>query len=673
MGLFLHAFGPAAVADRRTIAPVPDGWTFAEAASVPVVHLTAYHGLVDLAGLRAGETVLIHAATGGVGMAAVQLARHLGAEVFGTTSPGKRRALRDLGVDDAHSASSRSLAFEDHIRAATGGRGVDVVLNSLARDHTDASLRLTAPGGRFMEMGKTDVRPADAVARDHPGITYQAYDLLDAGPDRIGEMLRAVLALFRDGALTLSPVRAWDIRRAGDAFRYLREARHTGKNVLTLPVPLAPAGTVLITGAGGTLGSRLARHLVAAYGARHLVLASRRGTAAEGMPDLLAELEAAGAQVTVTACDVADREALAGLLAAVPAAHPLTAVVHAAGVLDDGTLTALGADQVDRVLRPKIDAAWHLHDLTRDLDLSAFVLCSSLAGVNGAPGQANYAAANTFLDALGRHRAAHGQAALSLAWGLWEQPSGMTAHLTDTDRRRMARGGLVPMTPSEALALFDAALALGDPVAVPARIDPRALPADPAEVPPPLRAMVRRHPVRPVAASADDSDGTLTVRLGRRPVSERRDTLLDLVTTETATVLGHPRPAEVRDARAFRELGMDSLTGVELRNRLAALTGLRLPATLVFDHPSPTHVADHLLGRLDLPGDEDQVLAALRAVGDGLADVVADDTARGRIAARLRELLDACAAPGTDGTPGTDDLDAATDDELFALVDRDRP
>ncbi|MYY10692.1 SDR family NAD(P)-dependent oxidoreductase [Streptomyces sp. SID4919] len=673
MGLFLHAFGPAAVADRRTIAPVPDGWTFAEAASVPVVHLTAYHGLVDLAGLRAGETVLIHAATGGVGMAAVQLARHLGAEVFGTTSPGKRRALRDLGVDDDHSASSRSLAFEDHIRAATEGRGVDVVLNSLARDHTDASLRLTAPGGRFMEMGKTDVRPADAVARDHPGITYQAYDLLDAGPDRIGEMLRAVLALFRDGALTLSPVRAWDIRRAGDAFRYLREARHTGKNVLTLPVPLAPAGTVLITGAAGTLGGRLARHLVSAHGARHLVLASRRGTAAEGMPALLAELEAAGAQVTVAACDVADREALAGLLAAVPAAHPLTAVVHAAGVLDDGTLTALGADQVDRVLRPKIDAAWHLHDLTRDLDLSAFVLCSSLAGVNGAPGQANYAAANTFLDALGRHRAAHGQAALSLAWGLWEQPSGMTAHLTDTDRRRMARGGLVPMTPSEALALFDAALALGDPVAVPARIDPRALPADPAEVPPPLRAMVRRHPVRPVAASADDSDGTLTVRLGRRPVSERRDTLLDLVTTETATVLGHPRPAEVRDARAFRELGMDSLTGVELRNRLAALTGLRLPATLVFDHPSPTHVADHLLGRLDLPGDEDQVLAALRAVGDGLADVVADDTARGRIAARLRELLDACAAPGTDGTPGTDDLDAATDDELFALVDRTVP
>ncbi|MFI1016072.1 SDR family NAD(P)-dependent oxidoreductase [Streptomyces sp. NPDC020965] len=674
MGLFPHSFGPVAVADRRTIVPVPDGWSFAEAASVPVVHLTAYYGLVDLAGLRAGERVLIHAATGGVGMAAVQLARHLGAEVFGTTGPTKRRVLRDLGVDEEHSASSRSLEFEDHFRAATAGRGVDVVLNSLAREYVDASLRLTAPGGRFVEMGKTDIRRADDVARDHPGITYRAYDLIDAGPDRIGELLHTVLALFRSGALTLSPLRAWHIRRAEDAFRHLREARHTGKNVLTVPAPLDPAGTVLITGATGTLGGHLARHLVHTHGVRHLVLAGRSGTAAEGVPALLADLDAAGARVSVVACDVADRDAVAELLAAVPAGHPLTAVVHAAGVLDDGTLTALTTDQVDRVLRPKIDAGWHLHDLTRDLDLSAFVLCSSVAGVNGAAGQANYAAANTFLDALSRHRAARGQVALSLAWGLWEQPSGMTGHLTDTDRRRMARSGLVPMTPEEGLALFDAALALGDPVVVPAGLDPHALPTDPGRVPPPLRALVRPA-ARPAAAPDGDGDGTLTARLRRRPGAERRDALLDLVTAAAATVLGHPDPVAVRDARAFRELGMDSLTGVELRNRLAALSGLRLPATLVFDHPSPAQVADHILGRLDLPADEDPVTAGLRAIGDGLAAVIADDSARGRVARRLRELLDACAAPGGDGTEdttGPSDLDAATDDELFALVDQDR-
>ncbi|HEY8978874.1 MAG TPA: SDR family NAD(P)-dependent oxidoreductase [Streptomyces sp.] len=672
MGLFFHAFGPFSVADHRTIAPLPEGWTFAEAASVPVVHLTAYYGLVDLAGLRAGETVLIHAATGGVGMAAVQLARHLGAEVFGTTSPAKRQTLRDLGVEDSHSASSRSLDFEEHIREATGGRGVDVVLNSLAREYVDASLRLTAPGGRFLEMGKTDIRTTADVAREHPDVTYQAYDLVDAGPQRIGEMLRDIMTLFRDGALSLSPVRAWDIRRATEAFRHVREARHVGKNVLTLPAPLDPEGTVLITGATGALGGQLARHLVHTQGVRYLLLAGRSAMTAERMPALVAELRDAGAQVTAAACDVADRDALAALLASVPAEHPLTAVVHTAGVLDDGTLVALTAEQVDRVLRPKIDAAWHLHELTRDLDLSAFVLYSSIAGVNGAAGQANYAAANTFLDALSRHRADQGLAGLSLAWGLWEQPSGMTGHLTDTDRHRMTRGGLLPMTPQEGHDLFDAALTVSRPVVVPARLDRRALRRSSAEVPPPLRDMVRA-PARPTAAVGDDGADGLAVRLGRLPAADRRSTLLDLVTAQVATVLGHPDPAAVRDARAFKELGVDSLTAVELRNRLTAMSGLRLSPTLVFDHPSPLRVADHLLDRLGLPDDEDPVMTGLRAVGDGLSAVLTDDDTRRRVAARLKELLDVCTAHPTDGrSRDDDDLDSATDDELFALVDQDR-
>ncbi|MGW6741579.1 SDR family NAD(P)-dependent oxidoreductase [Streptomyces sp. NPDC055025] len=672
MGMFFHAFGPVAVADRRMIAPMPVGWSFAEASSVPVVHLTAYYGLVDLARLRAGEKVLIHAATGGVGMAAVQLARHLGAEVFGTTSPAKQTVLRSLGVDAEHSASSRSLAFEEHIRLATDGRGVDVVLNSLAREYVDASLRLTAPGGRFVEMGKTDVRTAADVARDHSGVTYRAYDLVDAGPERIGQMLREILDLFRDGVLTLSPVRAWDVRRAKDAFRHLREARHVGKNVLTVRPEFQPDGTVLLTGATGVLGALLARHLVHTHGVRHLLLASRSGSAADGVGSLVAELTDAGAQVTVAACDIADRTALTGLLNGIPAEHPLTAVIHAAGVLDDGLLTSLSVEQIDRVLRPKIDAAWHLHDLTRDLDLSAFVLYSSIAGLNGAAGQANYAAANTFLDALSRHRAARGQAGLSLAWGLWEQASGMTGHLAETDLHRIARSGLVPMTSQEGLALFDAALTVGEPVVVPARLDPRALSADAASVPPPLRGMVRT-PVRPTAAAGGDSAEPLAGRLARLSPAERRGTLLDLVTAQVATVLGHTDPAVVRDARAFKELGVDSLTAVEVRNRLAGLSGMRLPATLVFDHPSPAQVADHILGRLALPEDEDPVMAGLREVGDSLPDVLSDDMARRRVAARLQELLDACAIPSAADTGGDDDLDSATDDELFALVDQDRP
>ncbi|MFJ9953652.1 SDR family NAD(P)-dependent oxidoreductase [Kitasatospora sp. NPDC091207] len=678
VGMFFHAFGPVAVADRRMIAPMPAGWSFAQAASVPVVHLTAYYGLVDLAGLRAGERVLIHAATGGVGMAAVQLARHLGAEVYGTTSPAKQTVLRDLGVDEAHRASSRSLDFEDRVRAATGGRGVDVVLNSLAREYVDASLRLTVPGGRFVEMGKTDIRAAADVARDHDGVAYRAYDLVDAGPERIGQMLREILDLFRAGVLTLSPVRAWDVRRAKDAFRHLREARHVGKNVLTVAPALDPDGTVLVTGATGVLGGMIARHLVHAHGVRHLVLASRSGAAADGAGRLAAELGAAGARVTLAACDIADRAALADLLAGIPEKHPLTGVVHAAGVLDDGVLTSLDAGQVDRVLRPKIDAAWHLHDLTRDLDLAAFVLYSSIAGVNGAAGQANYAAANTFLDALAGHRAASGRAGLSLAWGLWEDASGMTGHLAEADRARMARGGLVPMTAAQGLALFDAALAAGEPVVVPARLDTRALRAEPAGVPAPLRDLVRTAVVRRTAALGGDGAQSLADRLAPLSAQDRRDTLLDLVTAQVAAVLGHSDPAQVRNARAFKELGVDSLTGVELRNRLAALSGLRIPVTLVFDHPSPARVTDHILGRLALPeDDEDPVMAGLRAVGDSLSGVLTDDDARRRVTARLRELLDVCAVPDPvadgDDPEDLDDLDAATDDELFALVDQDRP
>ncbi|RLU77111.1 hypothetical protein CTZ27_38285 [Streptomyces griseocarneus] len=662
LGLVFHAFGPYAVADRRTLARLPDGWSFAQGASVPVVYLTAYLGLVDLVGLRPGESVLVHAATGGVGTAAVQLARHLGAEVYGTTSPGKRTALRDLGLDDAHIASSRSLDYEARFTAATGGRGVDVVLNSLAHDHVDASLRLTRPGGRFLEMGKTDIRDAEQVAAAHD-VRYQAYDLVDAGPERIGEMLATVLDLFRAGALTPLPVRAWDVRRAPEAFRHMREGRHIGKNVLTVPAGLDRCGTVLITGGTGLLGGLLARHLVRTHGVRDLVLTSRQGPDAPGATELAAELTAAGARVGITACDLADRDAVARLVDALP---DLTAVVHTAGVLDDGVVTALTAEQMDRVLAPKVDAAWHLHELTRERELSAFVLFSSIAGSNGAPGQANYAAANAFLDELARHRADLGLPALSLAWGLWEDTGGMTGHLAEADRRRLARGGVVPMTAEEGLALFDAALGRGEPVSVPARLSTAGLGDDPAGVPALLRNLVRpgpRTPARRAAAGTGAEPESLARTLTPLPEPERQEAVLDLVAAHVATILGHSDPRAVRDARAFRDLGVDSLAAVELRNRLAAATGARLPATLVFDHPSPALVAGLVLDRLDLPRPEDPVLSGLRTVGAALPAALADDDTRRQVIAQLRDLLDRCGA----GRPA--DLDDATDDELFALVD----
>ena len=362
MGLFSGAFGPVAVADRRLMARIPAGWSFAEAATVPVVYLTAYYGLVDLAGLESGESVLIHAAAGGVGIAAVQLARHLGAEVYGTASPGKWDTLRGLGLDDAHIASSRTLDFEADFLQATGGRGVDVVLDALAREFVDASLRLLPRGGRFVEIGKTDIRDAAQVADDHPGVRYQAFDVMEAGPARIQEMFGLLGELFERGVLGPLPLVTWDVRRAEEAFRHLSQGRNVGKVVLSVPRPLDPAGTVLVTGASGALGGLVARHLVAERGMRNLLLMSRRGGQAPGAAALVAELTGLGATVRVVACDVADRDALAQVIAELD--RPLEGVVHTAGVVDDGVIGALSPDRMDAVMRPKVDAAWNLHELT---------------------------------------------------------------------------------------------------------------------------------------------------------------------------------------------------------------------------------------------------------------------------------------------------------------------
>ncbi|MFJ1792951.1 type I polyketide synthase [Kitasatospora griseola] len=443
-------------------------------------------------------------------------------------------------------------------------------------------------------------------------------------------------------------------------------------------------GTVLITGGIGAIGAHVARHLVAEHGVRHLLLTSRSGPAADGAAELLAELAALGANAEIAACDAADRDALAALLATVPPAHPLTGVVHAAGVLADGVVATMTPEQLDHVLRPKVDAAVNLHELTADLALSEFVLFSSIAGVFGGMGQGNYAAANAFLDALAHRRRADGLPGRSLAWGLWANSTGMTGGLTEGDLRRIARGGIVAFSPAQGLALFDTAGALDEPVVLPLRLDTAAVRAQAATggVPALLRGLVRpaarRGAAVPAAGTGPDGPEALKQRLGSLNETQRGRVLLDLVRSHAALVLGHSGPAAVEPGRGLLEVGFDSLTAVELRNRLRAATGHPLPATLLFDHPTPAAIAEHLAAELlpdagpgPLPGlaELDRLAGAL----DGIPDDPAD---RERLAGRLRELLrsldPAAGAADGDGTASAsieDRMDGASDDELFDLID----
>ncbi|GAA2131038.1 type I polyketide synthase [Actinomadura napierensis] len=430
-----------------------------------------------------------------------------------------------------------------------------------------------------------------------------------------------------------------------------------------------PDGTVLITGGTSGLGALVARHLVTQHGVRNLMLLSRRGAAAPGAAVLRAELGALGARVDMAACDAADRGALAAAVEDVPDDRPLSGVVHAAGVLDDGVLASLTPDRLDAVLRPKVDAAWNLHELTRDAELSAFVLFSSAAGSLGGPGQANYAAANTFLDHLARYRTALGLPARSLAWGPWTQAGGMADRMDEGERRRLRRLGTRPLVPAEGLALLDAALAIDAPQVLPVHLDFVALrgQAVSGSLPPVLRDLVRV-PARRAGAAP------LRRRLARLPVQERGPALLEVVRAQVARVLGHDRAAAVPPDRAFQQLGFTSLAAVELRNALNAETGLRLPVTLVYDRPSPRAVTGHLLELLDLGSDDGvgTALAEIDRLAAALAPLAAGGGSPAAITARLESLLRTWQDALRAGEPAGSalDLDTVTDGELFAVLDR---
>ncbi|WP_240667684.1 type I polyketide synthase [Streptomyces luteoverticillatus] len=468
----------------------------------------------------------------------------------------------------------------------------------------------------------------------------------------------------------------------GGEFLAARLARVTAEPVAD--APWRPDGTVLVTGGTGGLGRIVARHLATHHGVRDLLLVSRSGLAAEGAEALVAELAAEGVDVAVEACDVTDPAAVADL---VSRNGRITAVVHTAGVLDDGIVASLTPDRVSAVLRPKVDAVWNLHEATKHLDLDAFVVFSSAAGTFGTPGQANYAAGNAFLDALARHRRAEGLAGASLAWGPWAQDSGMTGTLTEADVQRIARTGMPELSAEEGVALFDRALALADePVTLPLRLDLAALRAR-GEVPPLLRGLIRT-PAGRRAASAGAGGGAaaadLAQRLSALSAAEGREVLLDAVRGQIATVLGHAGGAEVDPAKAFRDLGFDSLTAVELRNRLSALTGVRLPATLLFDYPTAGELVDHLYAKVapaDSPAGPEAVLGELEKLEKAFLGLEVTEEMFERVAGRLEvlrskwgALRDGGKGAGAGDATGSGedaefDFESASDEDVFDLLD----
>jgi NADPH:quinone reductase-like Zn-dependent oxidoreductase/acyl carrier protein len=646
LGTGLGCFGTRTVTPAELVTKIPAGMSFETAATVPLAYLTALYALQELGQVKPGDRVLVHAAAGGVGMAAVQLCRHFGAEVYGTANAPKWPVLQRMGLDAQHIASSRDLSFETQFLSATDGKGVDVVLNALTGEFIDASLRLLPRGGRFLEMGLADVRDAAAVAQTYPGVSYHSFLLLQTAPERMQALLKQLMGLFEAGVLEALPYVAYDVRHMPAALRQMAQGRHVGKQVVQLPRRLDAGGTVLITGGAGELGRELARHLVAGHGVRHLLLTSRRGLETPGASELVTELQKLGAQtVDVVSCDVSDRDAVRAIVSGIPTDRPLTGVFHLAATLDDGVVPQLTEERLERVLKPKLDGACHLHELTADLDLAAFVLFSSVAAL-GSPGQANYAAANAFLNALAAERRHRGLAGQSLMWGLWEQQgAGMTAHLGRAELLRMRRQGVQALSLELGLDLLDKAQSLPEAAMVPIRLDIGAMQRQSGEDVPALYRGLLRSSLKRASASAGNTNALRSRLAAMASEEERLQALVELAQEEIASVMALPGASSVPADVQLKELGLDSLMSVELRNRLSGQVGTKLPTTLAFDYPTARAMARLLLEKLEFEnvkpssqvwGDE-QIRSKLRVISiqalreSGLLDrimVQPNDTSR---------------------------------------------
>jgi acyl transferase domain-containing protein/NAD(P)-dependent dehydrogenase (short-subunit alcohol dehydrogenase family)/acyl carrier protein len=606
------AFAPGALQSFVTVpaefvVAKPAGMTFAEAAGIPVAFLTAYYSLETLAKLRAGQTVLIHAAAGGLGLAAVQLALRLGARVFATAGSEEKRAwLRQLGVE--HVFDSRSLEFSGGVLAATGGAGVDVVLNSLAEEFLPATFATVARGGCLLEVGKRGIWTKEQVAALDREIRYYPFDLGEvalANPAAVGEMLRILIARFSAGELRPLPASLYSFTQATSAFCDMAQARHIGKLVFAMEVSAEKnslqdcisGGTVLVTGGSGALGIETARWL-AANGATRIVLASRNS---ETEPAIAAELRAQGIAVAVERADVADAEVLGALLARVRSSGaPLRAVFHTAGVAQDAVLAEETGSHYREATAAKIQGAWNLHWLTCNDPVRLMVFYSSAAAILGSPGQGSYAAGNAFLDALAHHRASRGLRTLSVDWGAWAG-AGMASRLTPEQAARWTRQGATPMAPAEALDVLTDAIESGQTQAAILRMDwSRFLDASQRTDAAFFRELATnvQQPSSAPSQTAATHPTNFLEQLRTTKMPGRRHMLAVHIQDCARKTMGLDDTSVIDNDLPLQEMGLDSLMALEMRNDLAQSLEIPLPAGLLFDIPAVNALADHLLDLL---------------------------------------------------------------------------
>jgi myxalamid-type polyketide synthase MxaB len=592
----------------------PKQLSHAEAATLPLAYLTVYYGLRHLSPLKPGEKVLIHAAAGGVGLAAVQLALASGAEVFATASPGKWDFLRALGV--THLMSSRTTDFAGEIKELTNGDGVDVVMNSLTGELIEKSFEVLSPGGRFIEIGKLGIWTEEQADELRPDVTYLPFDLWNVSqqsPDLIRQMFAELVSDLGSGRVKPLPHQVFPVAETEKAFRHMAQAKHIGKIVIAQPEPgsqpspdhtqgpIRGDATYLVTGGLGALGLEVAEWLVE-QGAGHLVLMARSQAGAEA-EQVIARIREQGVAVTVASGDVAVtgdvEQVLAGVADQMP---PLRGIVHAAGIVDDRMLVQQTSDSFRQVMAPKLKGAWNLHQLTKGLQLDHFVLFSSAASMLGSAGQGNYAAANAFLDGLASYRRASRQPGLSICWGPWDG-AGMAARLDQRMRERLQAQGIETIPTEQGLRALEQLLTAECAQVGVLPIDWRRYTEQVYRAGPPMLFQELVPDTDSPAVEQPSTTPGFADELRAAAAGDRRRLLAAHIRAQIATVMGLASGRDIEMRHRLFDIGIDSLMAVELTNLLGASLDLTLPSTLVFDYPTLEAMVDYLAERLGLHDD----------------------------------------------------------------------